>query len=334
MSHGSNPPSHLNAAQREAHLEELRDGTPFDVLVVGGGVTGAGVALDAAARGLRVALVERRDLAWGTSRWSSKLVHGGLRYLAQGAVDVALECARERAVLLRRTAPHLVRPIPQVIPLGEGMDGRAERMTRVGLTLGDVLRRGSGTRQRDLPRARRIGVPELTRLAPGVSREGLRGGLLAWDAQLEDDARLVVALARTAAAHGARIVTRCAAEQLTGDGARVRDELTDTAFDVRARAVVNATGVWAGELAEGLPLRPSRGSHVVLPLARLGGLAGMLSIPVPGEPGRWVFAIPQRNGLAYVGITDEPVAGPLPDVPEVPEDDIAFLLDTISSALE
>lgn len=326
-------PSHLNADQREAHLGELRDGAPFDVLVVGGGVVGTGAALDAASRGLRVALIERRDLAWGTSRWSSKLVHGGLRYLAQGAVDVALECARERAILLRRTAPHLVRPIAQVIPLGEGIDQRAERLTRVGLSLGDVLRRGSGTRRRDLPRARRIGVPELTQLAPGVSRTGLRGGLMAWDAQLEDDARLVVALARTAALHGAKVVTRCAAEQLSGSGARVCDELTGARFDVRARSVINATGVWAGELAGGLELRPSLGTHLVVRLERLGGLAGMLSVPVPGESGRWAFAIGQRNGLALVGLTDTAVSGPLPDVPRPLAEDIPFLLQTISSAL-
>ena len=323
----------LNAGQREAHLEELRDGPPFDVLVVGGGVVGTGVALDAAARGLRVALVERRDLAWGTSRWSSKLVHGGLRYLAQGAVDVALECARERQVLLRRTAPHLVRPIPQVIPLGNGIDQRAERVTRVGLTLGDVLRRGSGTRRRDLPRARRIGIPELTRLAPGVNREGLRGGLMAWDAQLEDDARLVVALARTAALHGAKVVTRCAAEEVSGSGARVRDELTGASFDVRARSVVNAAGVWAGELTGGIELRPSLGTHLVVRLESLGGLAGMLSVPVAGERGRWVFAIGQRNGLALVGLTDVAVSGPLPEVPQPLAEDIPFLLETISGAL-
>lgn len=325
--------SRLNASQREAHLAELRDGPPFDVLVVGGGVVGTGVALDAAARGLRVALIERRDLAWGTSRWSSKLVHGGLRYLAQGAVDVALECAREREVLMRRTAPHLVRPIAQVIPLGEGIDQRAERLTRVGLSLGDVLRRGSGTRRRELPRARRIGRAELTRLAPGVRREGLRGGLMAWDAQLEDDARLVVALARTAALHGAKIITHCAAEQLSGGGAQVRDELSGARFDVRARSVINATGVWAGELAGGLELRPSLGTHLVVRLERLGGLAGMLSVPVPGESGRWVFAIGQRNGLALLGLTDTAVSGPLPDVPQPRPEDAPFLLETISSAL-
>src|SRR3954454_1004228 len=117
-------PGHLNAAQREQDLAELRDGAPLDVLVVGGGITGAGVALDAATRGLRVALVERRDLAWGTSRWSSKLVHGGLRYLAQGAVGIAMESARERHVLLTRTAPHLVRPIVQALPLTPALGSR------------------------------------------------------------------------------------------------------------------------------------------------------------------------------------------------------------------
>src|SRR4051795_6914396 len=153
-------PGALNAAQRLTDLEDLRDGPPLDVLVIGGGVTGAGVALDAASRGLRVALVERRDLAWGTSRWSSKLVHGGLRYLAQGAVGIAVESARERDTLLRRTAPHLVRPIPQVVPLTPALDTRSERMTRVGIRLGDVLRRAAGTPADLLPRSHRAAVDE------------------------------------------------------------------------------------------------------------------------------------------------------------------------------
>src|SRR3954454_15603495 len=128
----------LNAGQRLTDLEALRDARePLDVLVVGGGVTGAGVALDAAARGLRVALVERRDLAHRTSRWSSKLVHGGLRYLAQGAVGIAMESARERGVLLERTAPHLVCPITQVTILTEATGARTERLTQAGLRLGD-----------------------------------------------------------------------------------------------------------------------------------------------------------------------------------------------------
>ncbi|HWI71834.1 MAG TPA: FAD-dependent oxidoreductase, partial [Baekduia sp.] len=168
MSHGM-----LSAAQRTADLAALQGGgEPLDVLVVGGGVTGAGAALDAAARGLRVALVERRDLAWGTSRWSSKLVHGGLRYLAQGAFGIAMESARERHVLLTRTAPHLVRPIRQAIPLTPAMDTRTERETRIGLALGDGLRRAAGTPARELPRARRVDRDELLRAAPGVRRAG------------------------------------------------------------------------------------------------------------------------------------------------------------------
>src|SRR4051794_950722 len=327
--------SDLTAARRLADLEALRDARePLDVLVVGGGVTGAGVALDAAARGLRVALVERRDFAWGTSRWSSKLVHGGLRYLAQGAVGIAMESARERHVLLTRTAPHLVRPIVQALPLTPALGSRAERETRMGLMLGDGLRRAAGTSPRELPRVRRVDSDALLRLAPGVARAGLRGGLVSWDAQLEDDARLVVGLARTAAAHGARVVTRCGALQLAGDGARLRDELTGEAFDVRARAVVNATGVWAGELVGDLRLRPSLGTHLVVSLDRLGGLAGQLSVIVPGERNRWVFALAQRSGLAYVGLTDEAAPGPIPDVPVAPESDIMFLLQTLSATLQ
>jgi glycerol-3-phosphate dehydrogenase len=329
MSHGL-----LNAAQRDADLSALRDGrAPLDVLVIGGGVTGAGVALDAASRGLRVALVEREDLAHGTSRWSSKLVHGGLRYLAQGAIGIALESARERHVLLTRTAPHLVRPIRQAIPLTPAISTRAERETRIGLSLGDGLRRAAGTSARELPRARRAGAAELLRHAPGLDPAGLRGALFSSDAQLEDDARLVVALARTAHAHGARIVTRCGAVAATGSGARLRDELTGATFDVDARHVISATGVWAGELTDSLKLRPSRGSHLVVGLDALGGLAGQLSVPVPGESNRWVFAIAQRSGVAYVGLTDEPAPGAIPDVPQAPAADVDFLLDTLNAAL-
>jgi glycerol-3-phosphate dehydrogenase len=329
MSHGL-----LNAAQRAEDLTALRDAAaPLDVLVIGGGVTGAGVALDAASRGLRVALVERADLAHGTSRWSSKLVHGGLRYLAQGAVGIAMESARERHLLLTRTAPHLVRPIRQAIPLTPRISARAERETRLGLALGDGLRRAAGTSSDDLPRAYRADAAALLRHAPGVAPAGLRGALVSYDAQLEDDARLVVALARTAHAHGARIVTRCAALQATGAGARLRDELTGEEVDVDARHVINATGVWAGTLTDSLRLRPSRGTHLVVALDALGGLGGQLSVPVPGGRNRWVFAIAQRSGVAYVGLTDEAAPGPIPDVPEAPERDVVFLLDTLNATL-
>ena len=157
--------------------------------------------------------------------------------------------------------------------------------------------------------------------------------MIAHDAQLEDDARLVVGLARTAALHGARILTRVSAMQVSGDGARLRDELTGAEFDVSARAVVNATGVWAGETTPDIRLRPSRGTHLVVPLDRLGGLNGQLIVPVPGESGRWVFAIAQRTGVAYVGLTDEEQPGPIPDVQTAPESDIMFLLDTLNATL-
>lgn len=325
----------LNAARRAADLETLQSGRaqPLDLLVIGGGVTGAGVALDAAARGLSVALVERRDLAHGTSRWSSKLVHGGLRYLAQGAVGIAMESARERHVLLTRTAPHLVHPIAQATPFTPQIDAKGERTLRIGLRLGDGLRRAAGTSARDLPRARRARPDEILAIAPGVDTTNLRGGMIAHDAQLEDDARLVVGLARTAALHGARILTRVSAAQVSGDGARLRDELTGAQFDIDARAVVNATGVWAGEVTPEIALRPSRGTHLVVPLDRLGGLNGQLIVPVPGEAGRWVFAIAQRTGVAYVGLTDEAQPGPIPDVQTAPESDIMFLLDTLNATL-
>ena len=175
---------------------------------------------------------------------------------------------------------------------------------------------------------------ETLRAAPGLRQYGLRGGLLSWDGQLADDARLVTAIARTAAGHGARVLTRVRALSLRGDGAVVRDELTGEETTVRARAVVNATGVWAGELVDDIRLRPSRGTHLVLREESLGGLTTGLHVPVPGESNRFVLVLPQGDGRVYVGLTDEPVDGPVPDVPEVPESDIGFLLDVLGSALD
>ena len=146
----------------------MADAAPVDLLVVGLGVTGAGVALDAASRGLSVAAVDMADLAFGTSRWSSKLVHGGLRYLAGGDVAVAYECARERGVLLTRTAPHLVRPLPVVLPLAATVSRGAGRLYRVGTAAGDVLRIVAGTPGSLLPRARRISTTRTLAYAPGL----------------------------------------------------------------------------------------------------------------------------------------------------------------------
>lgn len=306
---------------------------PVDLLVVGGGVTGAGVALDAATRGLSVVLAEKHDLAFGTSRWSSKLVHGGLRYLASGAVGIARESAAERHVLMTRTAPHLVSALPQVLPLLPGVSRRRAALVRAGFAAGDALRRGAGTPAAVLPRSRRVPADEVLRLAPTVRADGLRGGLLGWDGQLCDDARLVVALARTAAAHGAVVLTRCAASELTGQGAVLTDTLTGRRLDVAARMVINAAGVWAGELAPEVSLRPSRGTHLVLAQAAFGGLRAGLTVSVDKSTNRFVFALPAPDDRVYVGLTDIDAPGPVPDEPAATAGEIDFLLDALNPVL-
>ncbi|MDN3355182.1 glycerol-3-phosphate dehydrogenase/oxidase [Actinomadura sp. DC4] len=326
--------SSLNAARRARELADLSSGTSVDVLVVGLGATGAGVALDAATRGLSVAAIDAHDLAFGTSRWSSKLIHGGLRYLASGQFGIAYESAVERGVLMEHTAPHLVRALPFILPLNDQVTGSGVALARAGIRAGDMLRMSARTHRAALPRPRRLTAVETLRLAPALRSYGLRGGLLSWDGQLVDDARLVTAIARTAAAHGARVLTRCRALALTGDGAEVRDELTGASFSIRARAVVNATGVWAGGLAEGVRLRPSRGTHLVLRASSLAGLSSGLHLPVPGSPGHFALVLPQEDGRIYVGLTDEPADGPIPDVPEPSEAEIGFLLDLLDSALD
>jgi glycerol-3-phosphate dehydrogenase len=324
----------LDARRRERELAEATDGREVDVLVVGLGVTGAGVALDAASRGLSVVAVDAHDLAFGTSRWSSKLVHGGLRYLAHGQLGVAHESAVERGILMTRTAPHLTRPLPMLVPLTPLVGRAQEALTRSGLLAGDLLRRSALTPRDELPLPRRLNRTETLAVAPVLRREGLRGGLLSWDGQLEDDARLVVALARTAAAHGARVLTRVRVMELGDRGAVVRDEVTGGTAELRARAVVNATGVWAGTLVPDVALRPSRGTHLVLRGSSLPGLAVAVTVPVPGETNRFVFALPQPDGLVYLGLTDEPVDGTIPDVPEPSEAEIGFLLDVVAAAFE
>lgn len=317
----------LNARRRAQELADAGKRV-VDVLVIGGGVTGAGVALDAASRGLSVVLAEAHDLAFGTSRWSSKLIHGGLRYLANGDVGIAYESAVERGILMTRTAPHLTRPLPQLVPLHDGVPSA---LTFAGLRAGDLLRRLARTPSALLPRPRRIPAAEAIALAPGLKRDGLRGGLLSYDGQVVDDARFVVALARTAAGYGAKILTRTKALAVDGDGARLQDTLTGTQFDVRARKVINAAGVWAGQVVPSVRLRPSRGTHIVVPGDVLTGTS--LTVPIPGSRNRFVLVLPQLDGRVYVGLTDEPVDGEIPDVPSVPDSDVDFLLSAASSVL-
>ncbi|WP_327682329.1 glycerol-3-phosphate dehydrogenase/oxidase [Kitasatospora sp. NBC_00458] len=325
----------LSARRRELDLEALAAEPVVDLLVIGGGVTGAGVALDAAARGLCTVLVESRDLAFGTSRWSSKLVHGGLRYLASGRIGVARESALERGVLMTRTAPHLVRSLPQLVPLIDGLfrPGQAA-LVRAGFLAGDALRLSARTPGALLPRVRRVGADRARGLVPGLRTAGLNGALVAHDGQLVDDARLVVALARTAAQYGVSVLTRVRADEVTGGGARLTDQLTGQSFALTARAVVNATGVWAGEVDPSIRLRPSRGTHLVVDAAALGRPTAALTVPVPGSTSRFVFALPQQLGRVAIGLTDEDAPGPIPDEPEPTDAELDFLLDTVNAALE
>ncbi|AFR51337.1 glycerol-3-phosphate dehydrogenase/oxidase [Gordonia sp. KTR9] len=320
----------LSAATRRRALDRLASDEALDLLVIGGGVTGVGVALDAATRGLRVALVEKDDLAAGTSRWSSKLVHGGLRYLARGELRIARESAIERHHLMTAIAPHLIAPLRQIIP---DRGGRHSSIIRLGLRTGDILRRNAGTPDSLLPPPSRLSALETLGRCPAVSPDGLRGGISAADGQLIDDARLVVALARTAAGYGASICTRVRADRVDGRGATLTDRETGESFDVGARMVVNATGVWSGGVDDAIAVHPSRGTHLVIDAARLGFPDAALMSPLGTSVSRFVFAIPAQLGRVYVGITDVAAPGPIPDVPTPDESEIDFLLDAINPAL-
>ncbi|MFS0893825.1 glycerol-3-phosphate dehydrogenase/oxidase [Microbacterium sp. 179-I 3D3 NHS] len=319
----------LDPRRRRRDLERAAVETS-DVLVVGGGITGVGVALDAASRGLSVTLVEAEDLAFGTSRFSSKLVHGGLRYLATGDVATARESAIERHLLMTVIAPHLIRPLPQLLPFLPGVSLRQRGAGAVGMVLGDLLRMQARTPRSSLPAPHPVSARTAKRLFPALADDRLRGGMVSYDGQLVDDARLVVTVARTAASRGARILTRVRAEALRGDGAVVSDVLTGERFEIRSRSVINATGVWAGQLDETIAVRPSRGTHIVLDADDLGSPSAALTVPHEGSISRYVFALPQRLGRVIVGLTDEAAPGPVPRVAEATEPEIAFLLATLN----
>lgn len=304
--------------------------TEVDLVVIGLGITGTGVALDAVTRGLTVLAVDAHDLAFGTSRWSSKLVHGGLRYLAKFQFGVAHESAVERGIIMERTAPHLTHAMPMLLPQSSGRVSTA--ITGYGMVAGDLLKRSARTSSDVLPRPRRLSAAETLQLAPALRRGGLKSGYLSWDGQLEDDARLVTNVARTAAAFGAHVRTRARVLSATGTRVELRDELTGETHTIRTRSVINAAGVWAGSLVPDVTLRPSRGTHLVLRKESIPGLQVAVACPIPGASNRFVMVLPQPDGTLYVGLTDEPVDGEVPDVPEPSEPEIGFLLDVVSAA--
>jgi glycerol-3-phosphate dehydrogenase len=272
----------LGPAEREAALAALAR-TEHQVLVVGGGVVGAGVVLDAATRGLSAGLVEARDFGSGTSSRSSKLIHGGLRYLEQLNIGLVREALGERSLLLQRLAPHLVRPVSFLLPFTHHVWERA--YVGAGVSAYDLLGMSMG-QTRGLPGHRQLTRHAALRLAPALKRSALTGALLYWDAQV-DDARYVTTLVRTAAGYGANVASRT---QVTGflregervTGVRAVDLESGTELEIRAQQVVNATGVWTDEIQEmvggrgTINVRASKGIHLVVPRDRIHSSTGII----------------------------------------------------------
>jgi len=338
---------------RSRALEALVSET-FDVVVIGGGITGAGVALDAATRGYSVALVEKSDYAAGTSGRSSKLVHGGLRYLQNFDLGLVREALLERQLMVR-LAPHLVTPLPLVVPAFDG--ARPDRMVGLGLNMYDVMAargpRGRLAARREAAREaggapgtdwsperhRVISGEEVVELLPALAGRDPSGGYLFYDCQT-DDARLVLTILGEAERFGAVCANGVEARELAQEGGRaagvkVCDAETGEEWVIRADAVINATGVWADRLrpeelhdaAEVPRIRPSRGTHIVLSGEDLPLEAGAI-VPAPG--GRTIFVLPWL-GRALVGTTDNDYEGELDHV-RPSEEDVAYLLEAVNDA--
>ena len=308
---------------------------PFDLLVVGGGITGAGVALDAATRGYSVALVERADYAIGTSSRSSKLVHGGLRYLQNFDLGLVREALLERQLNVA-LAPHLVRPLPLVVPAFDG--ARPDRLTGIGLNMYDVMstvrRRGRDDDYWSPARHRTVGGDEVAELLPALAGRRPTGGYLFYDCQT-DDVRLVLTVLAEAVRFGAVTANRVEVTGLLEDrGARAVDLESGEELEIRADNVVNATGVWADRLrpdelhdeAEVPVIRPSRGTHIILPGATLPVVAGAIA---PAGGGRTIFVLPWL-GQTLIGTTDNDYEGDLERV-RPSEEDVGYLLDAVNA---
>ena len=318
----------IDARNRAAAWGRLSTGT-FDVLVVGGGITGAGAALDAASRGLRVALVEARDLASGTSSRSSKLIHGGLRYLEQRDFKLVREALHERDLLVSKLAPHLVHPIPFLFPLYRKVVERP--YVGAGLALYDAM---EGPR-RPVPFHRHLTTRGAARRAPALRTDGLAGAMTYYDAQV-DDARYTMTVARTAVAHGALVMTRVSVESLRRNdgkviGARVRDSETGRTADVTAARVVVCAGTWTpsvlGNVDAGYTVRMSKGVHLVVPRSAIDSETGMIIRTERSV----LFLIPSGDRW-IVGTTDTDWSGDPASV-VASEADVSYLLGCANRVL-
>jgi glycerol-3-phosphate dehydrogenase len=322
----------LDARDRASILSRLAT-ERFDVLVIGGGITGAGAALDAASRGLRVALVEARDLASGTSSRSSKLIHGGLRYLEQFDFKLVYESLRERDLLVSKLAPHLVKPVSFMYPLYKKVVERP--YVGAGLVLYDAM---EGPR-RPVPHHRHLTARGALKRAPALSPDRLAGAMLYYDAQV-DDARHTLTVARTAAAHSAVVATRVSAVGLLREaegtrvtGARVRDEESGREITVTAEVVVVCAGVWTDQVHElggvqaGYRVRMSKGVHIVVPRAAVDANTGMILRTDKSV----LFFIPWGEHW-IVGTTDTDWSGDRAE-PTATEEDIEYILAAANRVL-
>jgi glycerol-3-phosphate dehydrogenase len=344
---GDESRTQLSPERRRADRARLPDEV-VDVLVIGGGVTGAGAALDAASRGLSVALLEARDWAAGTSSRSSKLIHGGLRYLEQFAFPLVHEALSERSRLVRTIAPHLVTPLPFLLPLTRPVWQRA--YFGAGVALYDVL--GAAlTSGRSIPAHRHLSRKATLAAFPGLRGDVVRGAIRYWDAQV-DDARHTLAVVRTAAGYGSRVLSSARVTGLLRDGDRddspvvgveVADLTDGSSFTVRARSVVAATGVWSddigtmlGSSAPSLRVRASKGVHLVLPRSAIDGARlAEAGAPQAGlilrTPTSVLFVIPWGERW-IVGTTDTPWRLDR-DHPAASSADIDYILDQVNRVL-
>ncbi|HEY4650574.1 MAG TPA: glycerol-3-phosphate dehydrogenase/oxidase [Pontibacter sp.] len=318
--------------EREKFVERIQQqSSEWDVIVVGGGATGLGVAVDAAARGYKTLLLEQADFAKGTSSRSTKLVHGGVRYLAQGDVSLVYEALHERGLLLQN-APHLVHVQPFVIPsyswFNKGFYG-------IGLTIYDWMAGKYRFKKTEL-----LGKKTVSKLLPNVVQDNLKGGIVYYDGQF-DDARLAVNLAQTCAAQGGVLLNYFKVTGLLKDqqskiaGVKAQDLESGQTYELKAKVVINATGVFVNDLlkmdkpAQEPLVRPSQGVHVVLDKAFLNGDTALM---IPKTPdGRVLFAVPWHNHV-LVGTTDTPLNSSSLE-PTALEDEISFILNTAGQYL-
>lgn len=322
--------SHLTAASRQAALEAMTDNQGVDILVIGGGVTGAGIALDAATRGLRTAIVEAGDWAAGTSAWSSKLVHGGLRYLYNLDFKLVAEALKERGLLLTSTAPHLVKAQPFLWPLKLPVIERA--YSAVGIGMYDTMALAGAAGKRTVPAQRHFSKEGTKKVFPGIKDSAFTGAIQFYDARV-DDARLVIDLVRTAAGYGALAASRTQVTAISKDasgrvtGASIQDLETGQTHQVAAKHIINATGVWTEESEsmasrdKGLEVLASKGVHITVPRERIKASSGIFTKTEKSV----LFIIPwQRYWI--IGTTDTPYSQDK-ERPVATRADIRYVLD-------